>query len=487
MKLVYSKIHEWPKLAWVAKIANRSENILVYHGPMVETKDDWCAEAVWAGEFTEGHFDRTDLIFGTGIRCRSDKVTFVSSGTMMDRLWYCHYDGFWYVSNSLPAILASAGFSLREDYQSYTQDINQMIKGLKASVQSIPTNLGDVFAIYYDNLIYQGRGVHKINKPDSTPKFPKFGDYYGFMIETARRLASNYSSSDRTYRIYPLCTISSGYDSPAASIIASHAGCKKAVTIKNANSLWRGSDSGFHIAKQIGMDCLSYGLIPKTIVHEDAIWAAAGRPGELNWTQFDYPHPLCLFFTAFHGDTVWDRSNRDLSDPLVRPSITGLGFCEFRLLKGVFHCAIPFWGIKRAKDIQSISFSREMETWSLASGYDRPIARRIIEESGIPRGAFATIKKNTSGETQFVWPHSFEARASFATYLKERDLFVPGTLLIWLLRRIAKIDHLIGANVTQRMGFDIRLRHRIKIKANFLLFQWANSEMKKRYEKGLKS
>jgi hypothetical protein len=63
-----------------------SETVSVLHGPRVETNPDWCVEAVWAGSFSEGGFDLTDVIVGTGIRIRGDKVLFVSSGDTLNRL-----------------------------------------------------------------------------------------------------------------------------------------------------------------------------------------------------------------------------------------------------------------------------------------------------------------------------------------------------------------------------------------------------------------
>ena len=487
MKLRHKKIHNWPKLAWVAVFSNGSETIDIYHGPMVETSDDWCVEAVWAGEFADGDFDQTDLVFGSGVRCRENRVTFVSSGTMMDRLWY-YQDAVLYVSNSLPAILAIANLSLLDDYSNYTRDMYLMLQRTRTKVHSIPTESGAVFAVYFDNIAYEGHGLNKISKPeDTTLNFASFDDYYRFMVETAKYLYINYTSSKRAYPVRPLGTISSGYDSPASMLFAKKALCEKAVTIKNAASLWRGSDSGADIAKQIGIDCVSYSLVPRTVRHEKAVWAGVGRPGELNWTQFDFPEPLCLFFTAIHGDAVWDLSHRDLSDPLVRPSFTGLGLCKFRLYKGIFHCVVPFWGIRHAKEIQAISFSEEMKPWILGKRYDRPIARRIIEEAGVKRGTFAVRKKNASGETSFLWPYSSDARVSFERYLRKRGLYVPPPWLLWLIRHAARIDNLFYLNITQKIGMKRSHRPWDGISNSSLLFHWANSELKKEYKSSLKT
>ena len=130
MKLQPVIIPQWPKLAWVAQFVDGAETIKVWHGPGVEANDQWCVEAVWAGDFMDGAFDRTDLVFGTGVRCRDDHVVFVSSGTLFDRLCYCKHDGSWYVSNSLPALMAVAGLVLIDEYQGYMRDVLSMTRGL---------------------------------------------------------------------------------------------------------------------------------------------------------------------------------------------------------------------------------------------------------------------------------------------------------------------------------------------------------------------
>ena len=114
---------------------------------------------------------------------------------------------------------------------------------------------------------------------------------------------------------------------------------------------------------------------------EEAIWAATGRAGILNWTQFDYPEPLCLMFTGCHGEKMWDRVCHDHPDPFVRRDEASLGFCEFRLFKGVFQCVVPFWGVRHSHELRAITLSDEMKPWYMNRDYDKPIARRIVEDA----------------------------------------------------------------------------------------------------------
>jgi hypothetical protein len=206
----------------------------------------------------------------------------------------------------------------------------------------------------------------------------------------------------------------------------------------------------------------------------------------LNWTLFDYPEPLCCLFTGCRGDTVWRLDAAENPDPFVTLSIADLGIGEFRLFRGVFHCPVPFWGCRHLKEIRAIGFQEEMRPWTVGKeGYDRPIARRIIEEAGVPRGTFAARKKNTAHEAAFLWPYSLTARERFAAFLKDRGLHVVGPLMLSLIRRLASAENLLHVNLLQRIGLRNRLRPWKRIIGSTLLFQWANAELKRLYQDSL--
>jgi hypothetical protein len=111
-RLICQEVSGWPKLAWVAVLKLGSEAVSVLHGPCVETNPEWCVEAVWAGGFSAGGFDLTDVVVGTGVRLRGDKVVFVSSGDTLNRLHHFRRKETFYVSNSLPALLVIADLDL---------------------------------------------------------------------------------------------------------------------------------------------------------------------------------------------------------------------------------------------------------------------------------------------------------------------------------------------------------------------------------------
>jgi hypothetical protein len=471
----------WPKLAWVAYIVPGLDEVQVLHGPCVEVRGDWCAEGVWCGDFAVGDFDLTDRVFGTGVRIRGDQAVFVSSGTAMDRLWFRQSDGRLYVSNSLPALCACAGFSLVEDrrYDPYIR----ADWGAAKCTRMVPGYRGEIGVAWFNNLVYDGNELKEQGKPDTAPTFRCYQEYFDFLVDSARRVGENMRSPDRQFPVVPFGTISSGYDSPAVAVVAKHAGCQQAVTIEDSNSLWRGSDSGIAIAKNLGLSCRSYRRTARVYPNEVAIWAASGRANLLSWALFEYPQPVSAMFLANYGDAIWSR--KPLRDPYTESIIMDLSMGECRLWVGTFLCVVPYWGMRHAREINAISFSEEMAPWTLNTTYDRPIPRRILEEAGVPRGTFAVRKKDTSHERPFPWPYSAEARKSFRHYLKARGHFAPPDWLVQITRGTAWLDGLFYRNITKRLGIKKRRRPWDMLAARSLLFQWANEELKQRYLQGL--
>ena len=238
-----------------------------------------------------------------------------------------------------------------------------------------------------------------------------------------------------------LSSISSGYDSPAAAVVAREAGCTHTITIGKSSSYWRGSDSGKPIADKLGMTCDEYDRTASSYPDEVAVWAGCAWGGTLNYTLFEYPSPLCLFFTGWHGDTMWnlnDRIDPELqshSDPFVRPDIGALGLCELRLMRGLWHCTVPFWGVRHAHELVKVTHSDEMIPWRIGGPYDKPIARRLAEEAGADRESFGQLKKNASLPDPFRWPRSPSDQASFREYLVELGGFAPSRLPAEFIRR----------------------------------------------------
>ena len=477
MRLRFRAISGWPKLGWVVRI--RGDEAEVLHGPMVETAEDWAAEAVWAGDFRLGDFDRTDLVFGSGVRRRGGTLTFVGAGTVFDRLWHAERSGVLLVANTLAGLLAAAGEHLLSDHGRYSEDVRSIHAGLDAHIRSIPAEGGAIGLVYFRNLTLRDGRRAPTDKPDAAPRFETYGQYEDFLRATAAALGSNAADASRRYAVKPLTSISSGYDSTAAATVARHAGCRRAVTIRKATSLWRGSDSGEDVARYLDLECLGYDRVADRYPDEPALWAGEGRPGIINWTQFDYDEPLCLFFTGIHGEKMWDRVAHDHPDPFVRRSPASLGICEWRLHRGVFQCPVPFWGARHSHELHAIT-AAEMAPWSTGDDYDKPIARRIVEDAGVPREAFGQVNRNTSLEATFLWPYSPDAQADYAAYRRDRGLPVASAARVRWIRRAAHLDHLLYLNVTRRLPGRRRRRPWDRLSDASVLFRWANETLARR-------
>lgn len=480
MKLDKTCVSNWPLLAWVARC--NADSITVWHGPLVETGDEWIAEAVWKGSFAKADFDQTEFVVGSGIRLRGNKAHFVSSGTAVDRLWYCRWRDRWYVANTLPGLLAVSGTSLDESYTHYRNDIELIDDpgSLSRYPREIPGKQVPFQLVYFENLCFDGRQMTRMPKPDSAPDFTHFEQYDKFLREVAHSLGENGKACERRRPVSCAVTLSSGYDSTAAAVLARHADCELAVSIENSTSLWRGSDSGSEIARLLGIPCRVYQHRSADYCFEEAVWAAVGRPRGLNLTLFELPPAPCLLFTGNFGDKIWDRQycyGVDTGD------LEGVGLGEFRLLKGWFDCVPAFWGFRHIEQIKAINLSDEMKPWSVGGGYDRPIARRLVEEAGVPRGTFAIRKKNTSSESEFRWPYSWRARDSFARYLRKHGMKSPSHALIPFLRKAVRTDQFLYNNVTKRLGLKWRLRPYLVPQTIDYLFTWANEELAEQYRK----
>lgn len=486
MKLVQKLVSTWPKLAWVARFNATSDAITVFHGPYVEINDQWCVEAVWAGDYARGDFDKTDRIFGSGIRCREDRVIFVSSGTTLDRLWHYRREGTWYVANSFPALLAVADISVIGTPGSYVRDIDTIMLGVADYKRELPCSEGHLSVVYFNNLLWNGQELLEIDKVDTAPTFASYEIYVDYLLQSAEQLADNMYDCARSQRITPLVTVSQGYDSSAAAVIARHAGCKQSVTLKQSTSIWRGSDSGEEVARALNLECITYNRTAHRYPLEETIWSVSGRAGILNWTLFDFPEPLSLFFTAPYGDKVWSRTRWNCSDPFKFTGLSLGGLGEFRLFKGIFHCPMPFLGMRHLEELWGVTDSAAMEQWSIEGDYDRPIPRRLVEEAGVPRSAFGQRKKNTSHDEALLWPYTPEAAASFNRFLAAQGIPTADPFVLWLRRHGAKFAHFIEANMPRSLTQSVRRRRKEAMSASAeLLFRWSNTELSQIYRAAL--
>jgi hypothetical protein len=383
---------EWPPLAWLARCDRGSSRIALVHGSEVESTDDWFCEAAWAGRYDEGGFDQTDVIAGSGGRARGGTVTFVSSGSTVDRLQSFEGPDAVWISNSLPALLAAVGGSLDPSYPRYRQDLVSIVYGLHRYVRWLRTTSGSVQFTYFNNLRWDGATLAVEPKPLAERCFPSFAHYHHFLSVSMASLAENMTAKERQHPYQFLGTMSSGYDSTTVATLARAAGGREVLCIDRAKG--GESDSGAVAARHLGLAPLHISSDAwRTLLRPEIPFIAGNAMGgEVLFSAAASHLKGRVFLTGFHGDKIWDTHTKDLGNYIRRGDVSGSSLMEFRLWVGFLHCPVPFWGVRQIRDVHAISISPEMASWDVGGDYNRPICRRIVESAGVPRAAFGQRK-----------------------------------------------------------------------------------------------
>jgi hypothetical protein len=500
MRFRFSLVPDWPQLAWLARCNKSSSIIDVFHGSRVEVTPDWFCEAVWAGDYQLGDFDQTDLIAGSGGRLRDGKVTFVSSGSTVDRLNSIELkDGAW-VSNSLSCLLASVNADIDPSYPKYLRHIQTLVSGLNKYNRFLATSAGEAQLTYFDNLIWDGAAITVIAKPGVGRDFSTFSRYQEFLEESMRLLSINMTASERSYRYELLPTCSAGYDSATVTTLARQAGCRQVLCFERGRG--EEPDSGKPLALALGME---------PVVVQKHAWTSMPMPevpfiaadADGGDVYFKSAEPILggkILLTGFHGDKLWGKETKNLSEHIVRGDISGLSLTEYRLLTGFIQCSAAFWGVRQIRDINALSKSDEMKPWDIPGDYSRPICRRIVEEAGVPRELFG-IKKRASW-VRFNRSRDFLTAESMEDYLE----WLGGVRKGWIRRgrippilspRVDRLElsvrQMIGRAVRDHRGLpQLVLRHSGLFRIGMKLFHnpphlrkytfpWAIKQAKKNY------
>jgi len=424
MKLQYVPMAHWPPLAWLARCPHGGDSVAVYHGPGVETTDDWFCEAVWDGAFADGDFDRTDLVFGSGARLRSGVVTFVSAGSTVDRLQSLAADDSLWVSNSLPCLLAAVDGAVDPAYPRYFADFASIRLGLARYRRALATSAGSVRLTYFGNLVWDGTRLRDQPKPSPARDLSSFARYRGFLESSLQRLATNLAATDRRRPYALLGTISSGYDSPTVAALARDAGLEDAITFDRST---RGEpDSGAAIAAALGirLSVVPHDAWRVTALPEIPFVASDAKGEDVYFKGAEAALAGRVLLTGFHGDLVWGRGFTPRGFDIVRGDQSGLSLSEYRLGVGFLHCPVPFLGVRQIAETQRISRSREMTPWDVDAGYSRPICRRILETAGVPREAFGMRKQTAS--VLFFERGDFLSPPSLADFHSWLERHMPG-------------------------------------------------------------
>jgi len=392
MRCTYTERPEWPPLGWLAELRPGAHTVRVRHGRKVETRPEWFCEAVWAGELADGDFDRTDIVFGSGARIRGDRLTFVSSGSLCDRLqWMRKGDRLW-VSNSLACLMAASGAELDPVGSHYVAFFVTSIEGLNGYQRSLATSAGDVNVTYFHNLEWTGADLVRIDKSHGERGFADFADYRDFLGDCLVRVAANMSAPERKTRYRFVGTLSQGYDSPAAATLAASAGLERVLCFERGGP---DAERGSELAPHLGLEPIVFPLEAWRGLDRPEIpfIAGDGFGEEVHLAAAEDHLADRVLVTGHYGGKPWDKHTTDPNPHIVRKDTAGLALTEYRLRAGFIHLPVPFLGVRAAADIHRISNSKELAPWDVGGEYTRPICRRIVEEAGAPRHLFGQKKR----------------------------------------------------------------------------------------------
>lgn len=393
----FEQVDSWPPLAWLARLKPDEQQIRVWHGDQVELQPTGFCEAIWDGDFAEFNFDRTDVVFGSGVRSRKHETTFVSSGTTADRLNVFRENGNTWISNSLVCLTEVHDLDFNVTYGRYLQDFMSIMHGLQKAVKHVVSDKGTVELVYFHNLRWDGTDLKAVAKPNADRDFGTFEELACFLTQSMSRLGTNMQFLGRRKRFEPLTTLSSGYDSSTVAVLCKGIGTESTICFRDARG--GGKDDGTPIAQQLGYQVISADRNDwRQLTFEEMapFLAHNGYGEELHFAAIAEHLSGRALFTGFHGDKIWGKKLADTSGNIVRGDHSGSSLGEFRLWQGFIHCPIPFLGSRNTRSFHKISNAPDMRTWDVPGDYSRPICRRFVESAGIPRDAFGVQKKATN-------------------------------------------------------------------------------------------
>jgi hypothetical protein len=201
-----------------------------------------------------------------------------------------------------------------------------------------------------------------------------------------------------------------------------------------------------------------------------------------------------VLLTGRFGDDVWTGDPATILPDLRQHTMAGLGgtsATEFRLRVGFLGFPPLFTGAQHIAAIHAIGASPAMQPWSLGTSYDRPIARRILEEAGVPSELFGQ-KKNPGGGSRplFSPDHLSEAsRDDFLRFCVDGEPSLLARRRALLLRALYRLNRRLNRWITalaKRLGWSshpaLLLSPRYAFRASHdQLFRWGYHRVKDRY------
>lgn len=415
VRFEYILVNTLPQLAWCAVVRAGSNVATIFHGKSVETARDFFAEAAWNGEFNASGLRAATVVCGTGATCDNGHFTFHASTNSHSPLFSLRKPGVAYVSNSAIFAMTTAGEKPSALHPFYYQNLVGIYRGGLRGVDSyLPTaSQGVKLRVhFYVALRIDSDLVETIDIPACEEEPQTWSDYRRLLDRGVQDIAANGCNDSRRFPYQMLAQVSRGYDSTATAALAAAAGCRESVTIHDSLADTPGTDGGEEISRILGMDCRvidrwDYMRRDDPVEAEFAFITIGAIPV---WAALESDLTGRIMVTGSQGDVVWGQHREHPVSPDLQRSreakIVGISELEFRLRAGYIPFAPATIGMRHSRAIAAISRSPEMQPWSIGGQYDRPIPRRIAEESRVPRTSFG-MTKIVGGCAHFKRPSDF--------------------------------------------------------------------------------
>lgn len=473
-----------PPLAWIARV--RHPVVEVDCGESVRREEVGFFEGTWVGGPSLSSVVDSTAPFGSGMVARGTELFAIPPGHTMALLFSWRRDNEVVVANTLVGLLTKAGLELLPDVN-YQALFARTAHGLAGTPTELPTSGGPAEFHLFENLhvLPDGR-IEQSSKPRERP-FRDFDDYVA-RLEAA--LASVFANAPG---YEPVIALSSGYDSPAVAVLAARHGLRNALTFREArppNFTRDPSDSGEAIARRLGLtvEVFERTEYMRRVDLPEAEFMATGYTGEeVPYVAFEERLRHKIMLTGGLGGWTWLRA-KDPSPDLSRKDFSACSVTEFRLRLDMIDVPIPMLGMTEIASIVAITRSAEMQPWSIGGYYDKPIARRILEEAGFPRGSFASSKRaataliHQQGEALMAPASVASARAFAAAEGRTIDLSPR--------RRPTRLDrglkHLFQRVRLPRLAAPFAARQAKIVQflpeTGTLLFRWGVATIRGRYD-----
>ncbi|MCE3267179.1 MAG: hypothetical protein K0S15_1888 [Solirubrobacterales bacterium] len=389
-------------MSWLCSIDESGAALVV--GDEVEEIRGGVFEGVWDGLFDLREPQRAEHYFGSGVIGNSGELLILTPKHTLEGVFSVEDKRTrrLYFSNSLACVCCVADISVSEEMRSRALQVKRGFYGYDSRLLENDEIALDKL-VFYDYLIRRDGMAYRMPLPE-LKQFDDYAHYRSSVASVINVIAANALHTGRRQTYEPLAAVSAGYDSPACAALAKAAGCERAITTRTGRR--GGVDSGRQVARALGLSLVERDRPPfheredaamgETLAdltdpdHFDlaAEFLATGMIGhEANFVPFADVLPGTLLITGFQGGRYWDISEPPSRDA-ERMDSSGSSMFEFRSRLGFVHFPVPFIFVRSQEDVRTIGLSDEMKPYSIGGAYNRPVARRLAEDAGVPRTAF---------------------------------------------------------------------------------------------------